>query len=94
MTVTPHQIRTALIARDEIALIDLRKEAQFALGHPLFAAQIPLHRLEIEAPWRLPRHKVPVVVYDAGEGLVEPALERLGALGFTEVHALDGGLEA
>jgi len=93
MTVTPHDIRNALLARDEIALIDLREEAAFALGHPLFAAQIPLRRLEIEAPWRLPRRDVPVVVYDAGEGQVAPAIERLGALGFGDVHALEGGLD-
>jgi len=93
MTVTPRQIRDALIARDEIALIDLREESAFASGHPLFAAQIPLHRLDIEAPWRLPRRDVPLVVYDAGEGLVGPAIERLGALGFSEVHALDGALD-
>jgi rhodanese-related sulfurtransferase len=93
MTVTPHQIRNALLARDEIALIDLREESAFAAGHPLFAAQIPLRRLDLEAPWRLPRRNVPVVVYDAGEGLVAPALERLGSLGFGEVHALDGGLD-
>jgi rhodanese-related sulfurtransferase len=93
MTVTPEQIRSALLARDEIALIDLREEAAFAQGHPLFAAQSPLRRLELEAPWRLPRRNAPVVVYDAGEGLVAPALERLGALGFTEVHALQGGLD-
>jgi rhodanese-related sulfurtransferase len=93
MTVTPHDIRNALLARDEIALIDLREEAAFALGHPLFAAQIPLRRLDIEAPWRLPRHDVPVVIYDAGDGLAAPAIERLGALGFTDVHTLDGGLD-
>ena len=93
MTVNAYDIRRALLARDEIALIDLREEAAFASGHPLFAAQIPLRRLELEAPWRLPRRTVPVVVYDAGEGLVEPAIERLGALGYTEVRALHGGLD-
>lgn len=92
MTATAHDIRNALLARDEVALIDLRDEAAFARGHPLFAAQIPLHRLEHEARWRLPRRAVPVVVYDDGEGLVDAAVERLGALGFGEVHALHGGL--
>lgn len=91
---TPQDIRNALIARDEIALIDLREEAEFARGHPLFAAQIPLRRLAVEAPWRLPRKDVPVVVYDAGEGLVAPALEQLAALGFTRASALEGGLAA
>jgi rhodanese-related sulfurtransferase len=93
VSVTPQSVRAALIAREEIALIDLREEAPFALGHPLFAAQIPLRRLEAEAAWRLPRKDVPVVVYDDGEGLVEPALAQLRALGFTQVEALEGGLE-
>jgi rhodanese-related sulfurtransferase len=93
MTVTPHDIRKALIARDEIALIDLREESAFAGGHPLFAAQIPLRRLEVEAPWRLPRRDVPVVVYDDGEGLTATAIERLSGLGYSDVHRLDGGLD-
>ncbi|WP_226016957.1 rhodanese-like domain-containing protein [Novosphingobium sp. FKTRR1] len=92
MSVTPQDIRNALLARSEIALIDLREEADFARAHPLFAAQIPLRRLEAEARWRLPRADAPVVVYDNGEGLVEPALAQLAALGFTNAHALQGGL--
>ncbi|WP_408590876.1 rhodanese-like domain-containing protein [Novosphingobium sp.] len=92
MSVTPQDIRNALLARSEIALIDLREEADFARAHPLFAAQIPLRRLEAEARWRLPRADALVVVYDNGEGLVEPALAQLAALGFTNAHALQGGL--
>ncbi|MCH7627446.1 MAG: thiosulfate sulfurtransferase [Proteobacteria bacterium] len=93
MTVLPEDIRKALLAREEIALIDLREEADFALGHPLFAAQIPLRRIEAEARWRIPRPDARVVVYDNGEGLVAPALDQLRALGFNDVAALDGGLE-
>lgn len=94
MSTTPQDIRKALIAREEIALIDLREEAQFALGHPLFAAQIPLRRITAEAEWRLPRKDVRVVVYDNGEDLTEAALAHLRALGFTHVDALAGGLSA
>jgi rhodanese-related sulfurtransferase len=89
----PQDVRRALLAREEIALIDLREEADFARAHPLFAAQIPLRRLELEAAWRLPRRDVPVVVYDNDEGLVGPALETLRALGFTRAGALVGGLK-
>lgn len=89
---TPAQVRHALLTNREIALIDLREEAEFALGHPLFAAQIPLRRLEIEAEWRLPRRDVTVVLYDDGDGLVEPAIATLRGLGYTDVHALEGGL--
>jgi rhodanese-related sulfurtransferase len=92
MTVTPAQIRAALLAREEIALLDVREEAEFARGHPLFAAQVPLRRIAVEAAWRLPRKDAPVVVYDDGEGLAEQAVAQLQALGFTRVDVLDGGL--
>ncbi|KAH2843653.1 hypothetical protein KXW36_009900, partial [Aspergillus fumigatus] len=92
MSVTAKDIRKALIAREEIALIDLREEAEFALGHPLFAAQIPLRRINVEATWRIPRKDTRIVVYDNGEDLVEAALVHLRALGFTNVDVLTGGL--
>lgn len=93
MVCRPEDVRAALMARDEIALIDLREEAEFARGHPLFAAQIPLRRLAVEAPWRIPRKDCAIVVYDDGEGLVAPALAQLAELGYSRVRALDGGLE-
>src|SRR5258708_11265640 len=92
--VTPSQVRIALLLREEIALLDVRHEAAFATGHPLFAANMAAGRIALEATTRLPRKDVPVVVYDAGEGLVAEAADRLKALGYTNVHALDGGLRA
>jgi rhodanese-related sulfurtransferase len=93
-TVTPSQIRRALLLRDEIALLDVRHEAAYATGHPLFAANMAADRIELEAEARLPRRDVPIVVYDAGEGLVSQAADRLTALGYTDVCRLDGGLQA
>jgi len=91
-TVTPQEVRLALIARREIALIDLREEDPYARGHPLFAVQLSLSRLELDAPWRLPRKGTPIVVYDDGEGLTERGAERLAGLGYSDVAVLDGGL--
>jgi rhodanese-related sulfurtransferase len=91
-TVTPAQVRLALIARREIALIDLREEDPFARAHPLFAACLPLSRLELDVLDRIPRKAAPIVLYDDGEGLVEPAAARLTSLGYSDVSALDGGL--
>ena len=93
-TVTPSQVRRALLLRDEIALLDVRHEAAYATGHPLFAANMAAGRIELEAEIRLPRKEVPIVVYDAGEGLVPQAADRLTALGYTDVRQLDGGLQA
>jgi rhodanese-related sulfurtransferase len=93
-TVTPSQVRSALLLREEIALLDLRHEAVFARDHPLFAANMAADRIELEAAIRLPRKDAPIVVYDAGEGLVAKAAERFKALGYSNVRALEGGLEA
>jgi rhodanese-related sulfurtransferase len=91
-SVTPSQVRRALLLREEIALLDVRHEAAFATGHPLFAANMAAERIAFEAGIRLPRKDAPVVVYDAGEGLIPQAADRFAALGYTNVRQLDGGL--
>ncbi|QIP03034.1 rhodanese-like domain-containing protein [Bradyrhizobium symbiodeficiens] len=93
-TLTPADIRRALLLREEIALLDLRYEAGFATGHPLFSANMAVDRIAIEAETRLPRKNVPIVLYDDGEGLVATGAERLAALGYTDISVLDGGLKA
>ena len=92
-SVTPSQIRTALLLRDEIALLDVRHEAVFATGHPLFAANMAADRIKLEAEARLPRKDVAIVLYDDGEGLVAVAADRLTALGYSNVRQLEGGLQ-
>ena len=92
-SLTPAEIRLDLLARREIALIDLREEDPYAKDHPLFAANLPLSRLELEVSDRLPRRDVRIVLYDNGERLVLSAAQRLHSLGYTQVHALEGGLQ-
>ncbi|MCK1425164.1 thiosulfate sulfurtransferase [Bradyrhizobium sp. 180] len=93
-TVTPAEIRRALLLREEIALLDLRYEAAFATGHPLFAANMAADRIAVEAEVRLPRKDVAIVLYDDGEELVATGAERLAALGYSNISVLDGGLRA
>ncbi|EJM21768.1 Rhodanese-related sulfurtransferase [Pseudomonas sp. GM18] len=87
------EIRQALLNREELALVDVREEAPFAEAHPLFAANIPLSRLELEVYSRIPRRNTPVTVYDNGEGLASIAVQRLQDLGYINVSLLKGGLE-
>jgi rhodanese-related sulfurtransferase len=91
--VAPSQIRNMLLLREEIALLDLRHEAAFATGHPLFAANMAAGRIAIEAGARLPRKDVPIILYDGGEGLIAEAADRFADLGYTDVRQLEGGLE-
>ncbi len=90
---TPSQARSRLLLGEEIALLDLRHEAAYATGHPLFAANMAAGRIAIEAAARLPRKDVPIVVYDAGEGLLAEAAGQFAALGYTDIRELEGGLE-
>jgi rhodanese-related sulfurtransferase len=92
-TITASQVRRALLLRDEIALLDVRHEADYATGHPLFAANMAAGRIALEAGTRLPRKDVPIVVYDTGEGHASLAAESLVALGYTDIRHLDGGLQ-
>jgi rhodanese-related sulfurtransferase len=73
--------------------IGVREEDPFAQSHPLFAANLPFGRLELDAWRRIPRLNTAVVVYDAGEGLAERAAHQLKALGYTDVSLLAGGLD-
>jgi len=91
-SITPQAVRHALLTRAEIALFDLRDEHSFAQGHPLFAAQVPVDRVAIEAPARLPRKDVIIVLYDDGEGFTGAARDVLIAMGYGNVRILDGGL--
>ena len=58
LTVTPFDIRGALLLRDEIALLDVRHEAMFATGHPLFAANMAVDRIVLEAETRTGEIKI------------------------------------
>ncbi|MFM1908792.1 MAG: hypothetical protein RLZZ591_2469 [Pseudomonadota bacterium] len=87
------QVRSALLAKEEIALLDVREEDPYAQGHPLFAANLPLGRIEADAWRRIPRLDTPVVVYDQGEGLALAAARTLRRMGYRQVRLLEGGLD-
>ena len=87
-------VRSKYLNREEIAFLDVREEAPHAEGHPLFAANFPLARIELDAYTKLPRRDVPIVTFDSGEGLAELAAERLMALGYSDAAVFGGGLDA
>ena len=87
------QIRQALLQREEIAILDVREEDPFAQSHPLFAANLPLGRIEADAWVRIPRLSTRIVVYDNGEGLALPAARTLRRMGYAQVQLLAGGLK-
>jgi len=87
-------VRNKLLNKEEIALLDVREEDPHAQEHPLFAANLPLSRIEIDAYSKLPRKNVPIVALDDGEGYAELAAQRLTSLGYSDVSVFDGGVQA
>ena len=86
-------VRSKLLAREEIALLDVREEDPHAQAHPLFAAHFPLARIELDAYAKLPRKDVPIVTLDNGEGYAEIAATRLLELGYANVSVFSGGIQ-
>lgn len=76
----------------ELALLDVREDGQFGEGHLLFANPIPYSMLEARIGERVPRRATRIVLVDDGDGVSERAAARLGAVGYTDVAILDGGV--
>ena len=86
-------VRNKLLNKEEIAFLDVREEDPHARQHPLFAANLPLSRIEVDAFAKLPKKNVPIVTLDDGEGYAELAAKRLISLGFTDVSVFEGGIQ-
>ncbi|MDB5757440.1 MAG: sulfurtransferase, partial [Burkholderia sp.] len=95
-TLTPAAVRQLLLDREELVLIDVREEDPYAQAHPLWAANFPLSKLELEAWRRIPRRDTLIVVYGeyGGADLAPRAAQVLCDLGYTQVNVLEGGLAA
>ncbi len=87
-------LRTRIMGTRELALIDVREASAYAEGHILYAANLPLGRLDLLATPALPRRSVPIVVCDDGEGIAAGAVARLADSGYCDVSMLEGGVEA
>jgi len=90
--ITPSDLYNLLCSDQEHALIDVRDVGPFSQNHLLFAAPLPISRLELLVTDLLPRKSLPVVVCDDGEKLAETAAARLGELGYSNVRVLSGGV--
>jgi rhodanese-related sulfurtransferase len=79
----------------EIALLDVREAGQFGKGHLFFAVPLPYSRLELTLAALVPNSAVRLVLCDGGEDAIATrAAKRAEALGYRNVHILQGGTQA
>ena len=86
-------VRNKLLNKEEIAFLDVREEDPHAREHPLFAANLPLSRIEIDAFGKLPKKNTPIVTLDDGEGYAVLAAQRFITMGFSDVSVFEGGVQ-
>ena len=93
-TVTPGQLQQWLFDGQEIALFDVREHGQYGEAHLFFGVNLPYSRLELEARRLAPNPQVRMVIYDQNGGDVAArSAQRLHALGYDQVHILEGGAD-
>ena len=87
-------VHNKLLNKEEIAFLDVREEDPHAQEHPLFAANLPLSRIEVDAYAKMPKKNMPIVTLDDGEGFAQLAAQRLIDLGYADVSVFEGGVKA
>ena len=90
-TVSPRDLKNMLHDGGELALLDVREEGQFGEGHMLFATPLPYSRLEPGIGALVPRKSARIVLCDDGDGVAARGVQRLNAIGYTDVSVLAGG---
>jgi rhodanese-related sulfurtransferase len=91
--VTAQTLKAWLHDGAEIALFDVREHGQYGEAHLFYAIPLPYSRLEIDVSRLAPRRAVRMVVYDDNDGVADRAAKRLSAIGYTNVHVLQGGAQ-
>lgn len=71
--VSPAALRAMIGDGGELAIIDAREEGAFGAAHLLYAANLPLSRLELRIASLVPRKTTRVVLTDAGDGISQQA---------------------
>ena len=95
-TIRAEEVKPLLTGEAEIAFLDVREAGQFGEGHAFFAINLPYSRLEVHAPYLMPRRSVRCVLMDDGGpgGIASRAASRLIALGYSDVSVMEGGAPA
>ena len=93
-TVDPKTLKNWLHDGAEIAFFDVREHGQYGEGHPFYAVPLPWSRFELDLERLAPRPGVRMVLLDDGDGVAQRAAARAQALGYSNVHVLDGGAPA
>lgn len=92
-SLTPAQA-TMLINREDAQLIDIREPNEYVAGHPCDSRNIPGDSLGERAAELEAFKATPLILVCQSGARASAACATLSKLGFSKVHALDGGIAA
>ncbi|MFJ4142500.1 cystathionine beta-lyase [Pseudomonas sp. NPDC089734] len=92
--ITAAQLQHWLFDGQEIAVFDLREHGQYGEAHLFHGVTLPYSRLELDIRRLAPNPGVRLVIHDQhGGDVATRAASRLEALGYRNVHILEGGTD-
>ncbi len=87
-------VRTWLSDGEELAFLDVREYGEYGEAHPLFVIPVAYSAFENRLVQIAPNRQVRMVLVDGDDGIAEKAAARAEALGYSNVHILQGGAKA
>ena len=91
VSVTAPELATMMERGDDIIVLDIRTEAEYAAGHLNGAVWIPRGKLEFIAEGKLSSTDQEIIVYCRVDSRAAQAAETLEEIGFKNVRYLEGG---
>lgn len=83
----------ALMASETLyAVFDVRERGEFNVGQIANAISLPRSQIEFRIAELVPNPRIPIVVYDEGEGRATLGAQSLAEFGYENVSILEGGL--
>lgn len=92
-TITSDELKQRLRSSAEHAILDVRREGDFAKGHLFFASNIPRSHLELRIEQLVPRRTTPITLVAKSSADAADAAKVLSEFGYEDVATLASGLD-
>lgn len=92
--ISPDDFFNTLQGKTEVTVLDVRDADSFSKRHLLYAASLPLTRIELLINLRVPNKNSPIVLVDGDGSLLDEAAQILSRLGYLQIFVLEGGTNA
>jgi rhodanese-related sulfurtransferase len=94
VVISCEELARLMASKELCAVLDVRERGEYNECQIPKTTSLPRSQIEFRIAELVPDLKVPLVVYDKGDGRAPLAASTLGRLGYEQIYVLDGGLSA